>query len=69
MDIKHYIARDLDGTLFLHHSIYRPKMDWEGNEWVSDDYEELDPKQFPDLWFLDGPREIKEKDIKKLKLK
>lgn len=44
-------------------------MDWEGTEWVSDDYEELDSKQFPDLWFLDGPREIKEKDIKKLKLK
>lgn len=54
--MKRYIARDINGSLFLHDE--KPNLEKLYGYWDSDNYFRLDTDEFPEVTFENSPQEV-----------
>ena len=60
--MKLWIARDECGSLWIHRG--RPKLETNGC-WISDDFWQLEERDFPEVTFENSPQEVELKLIEK----
>ena len=63
--MKRWIARDSNGSLFLHDEI--PELEKLYGYWYSDNSFQLNKDEFPEVTFENSPQEIEIKLLKKWK--